>query len=150
MTQQVKTMAAPECKVEDVHVGVHALEKPSFTISLWQPVARAENETEELGQRVQKIENLRNEQKEQRLAEVSKNADDGESHSHEVAKGVADKNGGGEPVVVQQRTGDGEQRKHEHEWEHVVECNVVDGYVLNLNQLVHNNKHADDQALARL
>jgi hypothetical protein len=43
-----ETMPLPEGKVEDVHVGGQAREKAGISVSLWQAVARAENETEQL------------------------------------------------------------------------------------------------------
>ncbi len=64
-------------------------------------MALANIDAKQLRQGVQKIDDLRNEQKKKGLAEVSKNTDDGESHAHEVAESVTDKHGRGKPIVVQ-------------------------------------------------
>ena len=52
----------------------------------------ARNKAKELGYRVQKIDDLRDEEEEHCLAEVGEDRDDCESHSGKVAESVTDKN----------------------------------------------------------
>lgn len=49
------------------------------------------HEPKNLRRRQNKVEDLRHKEEEQRLGEVSEDADDGERHASEIAEGVADK-----------------------------------------------------------
>ena len=70
---------------------------------LWQSVARTRHKLEQLRHREQKVEYLRYEEEEEKLAEVSENADDGERHACKVAECVADKHLARIPIVDEQR-----------------------------------------------
>ena len=65
-------------------------------------MARARDQAEDLGCRVEEVEDLGNQQKRKRLGEVAQNTDDGEDHAGEVAVRVADEYLGGVPVVPEQ------------------------------------------------
>lgn len=80
-------------------------------------MARAGNETEELRGGVDEIKDLRNEEQEQSLAEVSQDANDSEHHPREVAVRVPHEDPRGEPVVLPQREGDADEREEHVERE---------------------------------
>ena len=74
---------------------------------------RARNQVEKLGCRIYEVENLRDEQQEQCLAEVAEDADDGEDHAGKVAVCIADEDTGWVAVVGEQGEGDAEKGKEE-------------------------------------
>ena len=55
-------------------------------------MAWTRNESEELGHGEEKIDNLRNEEEQHRLAEMSNDSDHGKRHASEVAQRVTDEN----------------------------------------------------------
>ena len=69
-------------------------------------MARAGNQTEDLGGRVEEVEDLGYEEEAEGFGKVAKDADNGEHHAGEVAVGVADEDTGGIPVVVEEGAGD--------------------------------------------
>ena len=62
-------------------------------------MSRARHKAEELRTRKDEVENLWEEEEEQRLAEVRLDADDGEGHACYVAERVAGKRTGGIPTT---------------------------------------------------
>lgn len=66
-------------------------------------MARAWDDVEELGGRVDKVEDLGKEKEDEGLAEVTLDADDDEDHAGKVAVGVSDKDVGGVLVVCEER-----------------------------------------------
>lgn len=65
----------------------------------WQPVAGTRNDVEELRQRVEEVEHLRDEKKQHRFAEVPQDPHHGEGHAGKVAEGVPDKHSRWVPAV---------------------------------------------------
>ena len=98
-------------------------ELPAQTERLWLKLAPAQNETigrliiarhtvsragdelEELWARVDKVDNLREEEEKHRLGVVPKDGGHGERHARKIAIRVADENLGGVPVVDEDSTG---------------------------------------------
>lgn len=66
------------------------VQQAGFRVEFRQPMSRAGNEVEKLRHRINKIEHLRDEKQQNRLAEVAENADDRESHARKVVERVAD------------------------------------------------------------
>jgi len=62
-------------------------------------VSWAGHQPEQLGHRVQEVENLGQEEQQHRLAEVAENSNNCKSHPREVAKGVANKNSAWVPAI---------------------------------------------------
>ena len=94
-------------KCAAVHLG-------SFGIITWQTMSWAWEKLEQLGYGPHKIDNLGNEKQQERLAKVSQNTHHGKGHAGKVAVGIADKNSGGVPVVLEETQGDADKRKHQH------------------------------------
>ncbi len=69
------------------------------------------DEAEELRGGVDEVEDLGDEEQEERLGEVAEDADDGEDHAREVAVGVSDEDARGVPVVAPEREGDADEGK---------------------------------------
>lgn len=61
---------------------------------LWHSMTRTRNDVEELGSGVEKVEDLRQEKEEHRLAVASQNPNARECHASKVAKRVAHKHFG--------------------------------------------------------
>ena len=74
-------------------------------------MARTGYNVEELRGRVDEVENLRDEQKDQRLAEVAHDADHSEDHASKVAVCITNKDLCREPVMLEKRKG------HSEEWQ---------------------------------
>lgn len=64
-------------------------------------MARAWDNVEELRRRVDEVDDLRDEKKNQSLAEVTHNAYNGKHHSCKVAVCIAHEDLGGKPVVLE-------------------------------------------------
>lgn len=90
-----------------------------------QSVARAGDDVEQLGRRVDKVEDLGQQEEDERLAKVALDADDDKDHAGKVAVGVADKDVGGVLVVGKEGQADAEEGQEEEETEQV----AVDGRV---------------------
>ncbi len=82
-------------------------------------MARTGDQSKELWRRIDEVEQLRHEQKQQRLAEVAEDADHGEHHAREVAVRVPDKDLGRIPVVRPQGGRDADEGKEQVQREHV-------------------------------
>jgi hypothetical protein len=65
------------------------MERTLLAGSLWQPMSRACNETEELRARQDEVEDLGDEEEQERLGEVGDDGDTGKGHAGEVAERVA-------------------------------------------------------------
>ena len=78
-------------EIDEVEVRRHGLEAPGGRVEARQAVARAVHDADQLRQRVEKVEDLRNEEEQQRLGKVPENAADGKGDAGKVGKGVADK-----------------------------------------------------------
>ena len=70
-----------------------------------QSVSWAGQEFGDLERRVHKVEDLRHEQQQQRLAEVAEDRDDGKDHACKIAVCVSNKHPSWEPVMPQQSRG---------------------------------------------
>ena len=79
-----------EERVDACVMVVPALELVVLIFEVWQTVSRAPDDPEQLGERENEVEDLRDEEEKHRLAKVPKNADDCKSHPSEVAVRVAD------------------------------------------------------------
>lgn len=66
----------------------------------------ARNDVKELRNRVDEVEDLRHEEQQQGLAEVTENSNDCKHHASEVAVSVPNENLRWIPVVIPQRKGD--------------------------------------------
>ena len=89
---------------------VPALELVVLIFEVRQTVSWAPDDPEQLGERENEVEDLRNEEEKHRLAKVPKNANNCKSHPGEVAVRVPDEYFGGKRVVLHQR-----ERRHQ-EW----------------------------------
>jgi hypothetical protein len=67
----------------------------------WQSVSGTRKHLEQLWDRVDEIDDLRNEQQEQRFGEMAMNADHSKGHSRKVAECIANEHLGGEPIVME-------------------------------------------------
>jgi hypothetical protein len=72
-------------------------------------VTRARDDVEKLRCRVNEVENLRNEEEYQSLAEVTHDADHGKDHSSKIAVRVSHEDLGGEPVMLEEGEGYSEE-----------------------------------------
>lgn len=79
-------------------------QKSEDSRSLGQAMARA-GQPQQLGQRVQKVQDLGDEEEEQGLAEVAQDAHHGKGHTSKVTKGVPHEHPRGEPVEERGRGG---------------------------------------------
>jgi len=71
---------------------LHALKSVGFVIEFWEAMSRAVDNTEDLRKREHKVENLRQEEKEHGLCEMSQDTNHCEGHACKVAKSVTDEN----------------------------------------------------------
>jgi len=67
------------------------VEQIRLAVVLGQPVTRTWHKVEQLRRGVQEIQDLRQEEEQQRLAEVAQDSNHGESHAGKVAVGVPNK-----------------------------------------------------------
>lgn len=115
-----------------------------------EAVARAGDEAEDLGARVEEVEELRDEEQAERLGEVAEDADDGEDHSGEIAVCVADEDLCRIPVVVEQRAGDADPGEQEVEREEMRVGGRVRVGREEIEAIVEGNEDGDDDALGDL
>lgn len=85
--------AHPTQQVEVTHteLGFATVQQVRPGVVLGQPVARARNEAEQLRHRVDKVDDLRDEEQQHGFAKVAQDADHGERHAGQVVERVADK-----------------------------------------------------------
>ena len=95
--------------------------QPSGRVECRQSVSRTGKHLEQLRDGVDEVHNLRQQQYQQRLGEVSVYADHSKGHSGEVAEGVAHKHLGGEPVVAEQSQGHAYKGQDHNDREQLVE-----------------------------
>ena len=81
---------------------VNTLQFVGLLVESRQPVPRAEDNANDLGQTEQEVDELGHKEQHHGLAKVAQDADHRESHACAVAEGVAHKHFGGEPVVLKQ------------------------------------------------
>lgn len=127
--------------------GDGGLEEAGAGVELWEAVARAGDEAEDLGARVEEVEELGDEQEAERLGEVAEDADDGEDHAGEVAVGVADEDFGRVPVVGEQGEGDADPGEEEVEREEVGVGGRVRVRGEEVEAVVEGDEQGDDDAL---
>lgn len=106
----VERTSDAEERVDACVMVVPALELVVLIFEVRQAVSWAPDDPEQLGERENEVEDLRNEEEKHRLAKVPKNANNCKSHPSEVAVRVADEYFRGERVVLHQR-----ERGHQ-EW----------------------------------
>ena len=85
-------------------------------------MARTRNNMEELGSRVDKVEDLRDEQKQQGLAEMAENCNDHKDHAGKVAVCVADEYTRRIPIVREECKRHPEEREQEIQREQMGVC----------------------------
>lgn len=115
-----------------------------------QAVARARDQVEELGRRVDEVEDLRQQEQHEGLAEVALDADDHEDHAREVAVRVADENVRRVLVVGEEGEADAKKGQEEEQAEEV----AVDGGVWvggdEVQTVVGDEEKGDDNGLHHL
>ncbi|THV51793.1 hypothetical protein BGAL_0098g00030 [Botrytis galanthina] len=97
--------------------GDGGFEEICFSVVVGETVAGTGDEVEELGDAVEEIEGLGDEEEEQGFGKVAEDAADGEDHAGEIAVGVADEDGGGVPVVGEQGERDADEGEEHVEGE---------------------------------
>lgn len=115
-----------------------------------QAVTGAGDEAEDLGARVEEVEDLGCEEEAEGLGEVAEDADDGEDHPREVAVGVADEDLGGVPVVGDKGEGDADPGEEEVEGEEVGVGGRVGVRGEEVEAVVEGEEEGDDDALGDL
>lgn len=126
------------------------LHETGASVEFREAVTRAGDEAEDLGARVEEVEELRDEEQAERLGEVAEDADDGEDHAGEVAVGVADEDLCRVPVVVEQRAGDADPRQQEVEREEVRVGGRVRVRREEVEAVVEGDEEGHDDALGDL
>jgi len=101
------------------------LHEPRSGVEARQAMARARHDGEDLGSGVDGIEDLREEEQPQGLAEVAEDAVNGEHHAGKVAVRVSNKHLGRVPIVAQERERHGHERKQEVDGEEMRVCGGV-------------------------
>lgn len=76
-------------------------------------MSRTGDQAEQLGRRVEEVEDLRDDEEQQGFAEVAEDGDDGEHHPREVAVRVAHEDFGWVPVVPPEGQGDADEGEEE-------------------------------------
>lgn len=126
------------------------LEEAGAGVEAGHAVARAGDETKDLGHRVGKVEELRDEEETECLGEVAEDADDGKDHAGEVAVGVTNEDASGVPVVAKEGGGNADPGQEEVEGEKV----RVGGRVRigrgEVEDVVEGEEDGDDNALRHL
>ena len=98
----VQRTSDAEERVDACVMVVPAFELVVLIFEVWQTVSWAPDDPEQLGDRENEVEDLRDEEEKHRLAEVPKNANNCKSHPSEVAVRVADEYFGRKRVVLHQ------------------------------------------------
>ena len=99
--------------------GDGGFEQAGARVESGETVARTGDQAEELRGGVDEVEDLRDEEEEERFGEVAEDADDGEDHAGEVAVGVSDEDARGVPVVPPEGERDAEEGEEHVEGEEV-------------------------------
>ncbi|TFB03297.1 hypothetical protein CCMA1212_004231 [Trichoderma ghanense] len=127
--------------------GDGGLEEAGAGVELWQAMARAGDEAEDLGRGVEEVEELGHEEEAERLGEVAEDADDGEDHAGEVAVGVSDEDAGGVPVVAEEGARDADPGEEQVEREEVGVGGRVRVGREKVEAVVEGDEQGDDEAL---
>ena len=90
-------------------------EQAGASVEFGQTVPRTRNQVEELWTAVDEVDDLGDQEEEERFGEVRQDGDAGEGHAADVAVGVADEDAGGVAVVDVDGEGDGEEREEDVE-----------------------------------
>ena len=80
---------------------IDAVELIRLVVELGEPMSWTVHDPEELRERQHEVNNLRDEEEEHSLGEVSQDANDSKGHPREVAEGVTNEDLGWEAVVLQ-------------------------------------------------
>lgn len=110
-------------------------------------MARTRYETEDLGGRVEEVEDLGHEEEAEGFGEVAEDTDDGEDHAGEVAVGVADEDAGRIPVVVEEGAGDTDPGEEEVEREEMGVGGRVGIWCGEVEEIVEGKEEGDNNAL---
>lgn len=110
-------------------------------------MARTRDEAEDLGGRVEEVEDLGYEEEAESFGEVAEDTDDGEDHAGEVAVGVADEDAGRVPVVVEEGAGDADPGQQEVEREEMGVGGRVRVWGCEVEEIVEGEEEGDDDAL---
>lgn len=113
-----------------------------------EAVARARDKTKELGRRVSRVGDLRNEEEAEGLGEVAEDADGGEDHAGEVAVGVADEDAGRVAVMQEESGGDSDPGQQEIEREEVRIGGRVRVRGQEVQGVVEDEEEGDDERLS--
>jgi hypothetical protein len=126
------------------------LEEAGPSVKLRKAVSRARDEVENLGTRVEKVEDLRDEQQAEGFGEVTEYANDGEDHAREVAVSVADEYTSWVPVVGQQGTRDADPGEEQVEREKMRVGGWMGIWGKEVQAIVEGEQRGDDDALGHL
>lgn len=74
-------------------------QEPRPRVKPWKSMARTRHKPKQLWDGIYKVEDLRDKQQDESLAEVAQYADHDENHTREVAVSVAYKHAGGVPII---------------------------------------------------
>lgn len=123
----------------------HRLQEARLLIVLGEPVPGAGDNAEELGQRQREVDELGDEEEEDRLGEVAEDSGDRDGHPCNVGERVTDKHFGGAPVVVKEAEGSS------HKWEDHIEAQLVRkdtaGTIMKLDGVVDDDEEGDHDGL---
>jgi hypothetical protein len=138
---------------EGIDVGeviVHALKSVGLVVELREAMPGAVHYSKDLGHREHEVEDLREEEEDHGLREVTQNAHHGKSHPCEVAEGVTDEYFGGELIMLEETQG------HKNEWdddgqgEYVLRHCLGSRTNVNLDYIVEQDEAGDHEALTSL
>ena len=110
-------------------------------------MAWTRHEAKQLRGRVDKVEDLREQQQHERLAEVPENTNDDKDHAGKVAVRVADEHARRVPVVAEQGKGDAEEGEQEVEREEVRVSRRVGVRREQVEAVVDGEEKGDDDGL---
>ena len=96
---------------EGVVVRPYWFEFSCFAVEIGESVTRTGDDTKELRETKDEIDELRDEQKKEELCVMALDASDAESHSSEISERITDKNRGRIPVEIEQAEGCVDERE---------------------------------------
>ena len=127
--------------------GDGGLEQPRAGVEPGQAVARAGDDVEELGRRVEEVGDLGDQQQHEGLAKVAQDADDDEDHAREVAEGVADEDAGRVLVVREEGEADAQEGQEEVQAEQMAVHGGVRVLGREVEGVVEDQQQRDDDGL---
>lgn len=98
--------------VDECVVIMHAFELVSLLIKSWQSVARAVDYSKDLRKTQGEINQLWDEKEHHSLGKVTKDSDNGKSHSSAVAESISNENSRWELVMLQKSKSAEQERNH--------------------------------------